>query len=479
MESGRGAVKKAYIRKFRRSWLDENIFQNWLTSSENDNKAFCTVCNISLKCCRYNLLRHAESASHIDNVNSSNVEINISNKETVSHSDKVKRAETKLATFFAEHNVAFSIVDHLIPLLKDICVDPEVVKDITLARSKCTKIIKNVIARRKVEKIVETLKTNKFSVLLDESTDISDTKLLCILVKYVSSINKKVVTQLFALLPLDATNCSADNLYKTFQNCFSEFQIPLQNIIGMASDNASVMIGSNNSFFTHLKVDVPQVILLNCICHSAALIASKACKILPRFCENLIRSITTYVSGSAKRSAILREFQEFFKIEKNKMLRLAKTKWLVLHQCVVRLLDNWEALKHYFIFAVSEDKLESAEIILNQLHNNDNKAYLLFLKYVLNFFNAFNALFQSRQILIHKLFKNSQQLIAQIADNFITFEAIEQISLLNSDSDKQLKALHEIYLGPECEAFLLNEPQERTTEIRQNCLQIILQNGSS
>jgi len=127
------------------------------------------------------------------------------------------------------------------------------------------------------------------------------------------------------------------------------------------------MIGSNNSFFTHLKVDVPQVILLNCICHSAALIASKACETLPRSCENLIRSITTYVSGSAKRSAILREFQEFFEIEKNKMLRLAKTRWLVLHQCVVRLLDNWEALKHYFIFAVSEDKLESAEIILNQL----------------------------------------------------------------------------------------------------------------
>jgi len=337
MESGRGAVKKAYIRKFRRSWLDENIFQNWLTSSENDNKAFCTVCNISLNCYRSNLLRHAESASHIDNINSSNVEINISNKETVSHSDKVKRAETKLAAFFAEHNVAFSTVDHLIPLLKDICVDPEVVKDITLARNKCTQIVKNVIARREVEKIVETLKTNKFSVLLDESTDISDTKLLCILVKYVSSLNKKVVTQLFALLPLDATNCSADNLYKTFQNCFSKFQIPLQNIIGMASDNASVMIGSNNSFFTHLKVDVPQVILLNCICHSAALIASKACETLPRSCESLIRSITTYVSGSAKRSAILREFQEFFEIEKNKMLRLAKTRWLVLHQCVVRL----------------------------------------------------------------------------------------------------------------------------------------------
>jgi len=43
-----------------------------------------------------------------------------------------------------------------------------------LARSKCTQIVKNVIARQEVEEIV-TLKTNKFSILLDESTDISDT----------------------------------------------------------------------------------------------------------------------------------------------------------------------------------------------------------------------------------------------------------------------------------------------------------------
>lgn len=153
------------------------------------------------------------------------------------------------------------------------------------------------------------------------------------------------------------------------------------------------------------------------------------------------------------------------------MLRLTKTRWLVLHQCVVRLLDNWELLKHYFILAVSENKLEPAEIILNQLHNNDNNAYLLFLKYVLNFFNSFNVLFQARKILIHKLFSNSQQLIAQIADNFMnTFEGTKQISLLNPDSHEQLKALHKIYFGPECEVFLLNEFQERTTEI-QNCLQ--------
>jgi len=36
------------------------------------------ICNISLKCCRYNLSKHAESTFHIDNVNSVNVEIDTS-----------------------------------------------------------------------------------------------------------------------------------------------------------------------------------------------------------------------------------------------------------------------------------------------------------------------------------------------------------------------------------------------------------------
>ena len=36
MESKKRPTKKIYIRKFRRSWLDENFFEGWLT--ENGNK---------------------------------------------------------------------------------------------------------------------------------------------------------------------------------------------------------------------------------------------------------------------------------------------------------------------------------------------------------------------------------------------------------------------------------------------------------
>jgi len=68
----------------------------------------------------------------------------------------------------------------------------------------------------------------------------------------------------------------------------------------------------NDSFISMLKREIPTLIILKCICHSFALIASKVCSKLLDSCENLLYTITTYISDSAKRSVILREFQEFF-----------------------------------------------------------------------------------------------------------------------------------------------------------------------
>ncbi|KYN09439.1 hypothetical protein ALC57_18445 [Trachymyrmex cornetzi] len=213
-------------------------------------------------------------------------------------------------------------------------MDPKVVQDFTLGRLKCTNIVKDVIS-----KIVDNLQSSRFSILIDESTDISDSKLI--------------------------------KLFEIFKNLLEEKKISLKNIAGMACDNASVMIGCNNSFMQRLKLEIPRLITLNCICHSSAIVASKPCEKLPSSCENLIV------------------------LERNKLLKLSR--WLILQKCVVRILENWNVLQNYFVLAVVEDKLKSAEVILSHLNDDIFKAYFLFLKYVLNFFNSFNALFQSRE----------------------------------------------------------------------------------
>lgn len=116
-------------------------------------------------------------------------------------------------------------------MLKDICIDPEIVQNLLLDRNKCASIVKNVIAKREIEKVVENLKTYKFSILIDESMDISNTKVMCVLVRYLLPLNKTIMTQLLELLILDATACSANKIFETFKNLLEEKNISIKNIL--------------------------------------------------------------------------------------------------------------------------------------------------------------------------------------------------------------------------------------------------------
>ncbi|CAI6364567.1 unnamed protein product [Macrosiphum euphorbiae] len=119
---------------------------------------------------------------------------------------------------------------------------------------------------------------------------------MCTLVRYVSPTNGSIRTELLELIPLNATDCSVVKMYKAFKLCFNQKDIPLNNITGLACDGANVMAGNHNFFYSHLKTDVPSVILMKCICHSTAIIASKACQQLPRSTEELLIRYATTLS---------------------------------------------------------------------------------------------------------------------------------------------------------------------------------------
>lgn len=226
--------------------------------------------------------------------------------------EKVKRAEIKLAAVFADHNVSFLLIDHLV--LRDMFDDSIIAQKIQLDRTKCTNIVKNVLAPEILKETIDYLKFTKFSILIDENTDIGLKKSLCLLVRYVTATAKVNIT-LLELIDLDARDCSAKNVYNKFKQCLNEKDIPINNIIGFASDGAAVMVGSENSFKSRLEKDTDVLFTMQCICHSAALIASKACQKLPRTPENLLRNLSTYMSASAKQCAQFVEMQEFFKIK--------------------------------------------------------------------------------------------------------------------------------------------------------------------
>lgn len=101
--------------------------------------------------------------------------------------EAVKKAELHMAAFVSEHNLSFNVMEHLPSLIKTICPDSEIAKKIQCSRTKCSALIKNVIGKHNEKNIYDILKSTKFSLIIDESTDRGCTKHLAVVARFRSN----------------------------------------------------------------------------------------------------------------------------------------------------------------------------------------------------------------------------------------------------------------------------------------------------
>ena len=95
----------------------------------------------------------------------------------------IKLATILMICFIAEHNLPFSISDHLTELCKVMFPDSAIAQGISMKRTKCTELTKK-LADSVQEELAAKLRKNPFSVIIDESTDTSRTKCLTVIVKF-------------------------------------------------------------------------------------------------------------------------------------------------------------------------------------------------------------------------------------------------------------------------------------------------------
>ncbi len=108
---------------------------------------------------------------------------------------------------------------------------------------------------------------------------------------------------------------------------------------------------------------------------------------LPKSLEDLCSDIFSHFSRSAKREKAYREFHAFFEVEPRKLLSPAQTRWLSLQACVNRILQQFDALRHYFLIVAMEDPTYSNDRINTSLGNRFTRAYLEFLSFQLERLN--------------------------------------------------------------------------------------------
>lgn len=129
-------VSQHRVQNLRQQWLKDPTFKDWLLPDTNDiTKAKCAYCpGTSMVAELSNLKTHASTKKHLSNKPGSSGKTqtltSLGFQRGLTPQNKQKaRAEIKLAAFFAEHNIAFSVADHLTDLLKEVVTDSKLIKE--------------------------------------------------------------------------------------------------------------------------------------------------------------------------------------------------------------------------------------------------------------------------------------------------------------------------------------------------------------
>jgi hypothetical protein len=358
---------------YRKAWEKDSRFKAWLCAIKGQpHEALCRVCKKEMTAVVTTLQKHASTAYHKEQINRlqipSSSRIDCLFRAQQESSDPVKEAELKLASFIAEHNLSFNLMDHLSDLLPRLFPDSKIAADVRCKRTKTKCIVKNALSPFFHGKLVDKLKSHPFSLIIDETTDVSTQKELALVTRQYDKETKKVTCALYELVELSLGNAEA--IFKAICGLLEKDGIPINKIVGFAADTTNVMFGQHNSVVSRFKDKIPNLFVFRCICHSAHLCASHACEKLPRTAEDLIHDVYNYFAHSAKRQSDFKKFQFFAEVEPHRILKRSQTRWLSLHSCVQQLLEQWDALLIYFQSVAANDNLLASQKILSVTKSN-------------------------------------------------------------------------------------------------------------
>lgn len=274
-----------------------------------------------------------------------------------------------------------------------------------------------------------------FSLLIDESTDISFLKFLGITIMYFDIKKGKIISTYLKLVEMEA--CDAESIQKAICDTIENKGLDISKMVGLGSDNASVMVGINNGVYTKLKEKVPSLIHIPCVCHSLQLaVSAAASETLPRSIEFLIKETYNWFSHSSLRQAQYKNLYNAINDGHNplKIVKACDTRWLSIETAVGRILSQWIELKTLFSIARQKEKCYSAEVLYNMYNDTNNLAYLTYIHPILLELQLVNKSFESNDADPSKLLNDLTLLVNSIAKRFVNPYCREDPLTCNMDS---------------------------------------------
>lgn len=390
-------------RTYHSAWEKE---YPWVTKAKDGSQhAFCKVCNKNLQPRKATLKVHEESKDHKQRVNAvSSTRANVfqTSRQNIQKSESLKKTELQLAVAVSCHAPVVCI-DHFSEIMKENSSAGSLFANLRLHRTKCSMLITNVVSPSLEEDLHKrVIHAKYYCILVDESTDISADKNICVCLRFFDETVNEVVSAFLGLVPI--TEATGEALFKAISDLLLKCGIAIENCIGFSSDGASNMIGANNSLWSRIKVQAPHCIKMQCTCHSLALCIQKGFDKLPSNLGFMLQEVPKWFRKSTLRREMYKMLFETMNTGEERhgiplpFLTLSTTRWLVRGKVLFNILVNWMELKAYFHCASihgAQDVRYKARLLWEMFCDDSNYLYFVFSSPLVTEFERVNALFQS------------------------------------------------------------------------------------
>ncbi|XP_059083918.1 uncharacterized protein LOC131881156 [Tigriopus californicus] len=389
--------------KYKVSWEQE--FQWLSTAPTDDSSSWCKVCKKKLMNKKSVLVGHSKTTEHVERIKAVDKTPKLQSLfKSKQNKDEVRNAEIQLAASVCCHT-SIRAIDHIGEMMQK-HGKGSIFEELRLHRTKCSRIIDRVLSPSLKEELKEDMVGARFSVLADESTDISVDKNLCLVVIYFSMKTEKIEVAYLGLYQV--IEATGEALFKVIETALLDMDLQWTNCVGFGSDGASNMVGIHNSVWSRIKEKAPNCTLFKCICHSLALCVKIAFDTLPSNLGYILSEVSSWFSNSTLRRENYKALYDAIgdldaeegEITTNLMpfLKVSTTRWLVRGRLISAIVLHWCTLKEYFLTAeqLSDQSARmKARFIKEMLCDDNNYLFFIFLEPIVKEVERVNAFFQS------------------------------------------------------------------------------------
>ncbi|XP_078520370.1 E3 SUMO-protein ligase KIAA1586-like [Lissotriton helveticus] len=257
------------------------------------------------------------------------------------------------------------------------------------------------------------------TLIIDESTDISVSKMLILYFKFRPVTSTEHKTQFGGIVKL--TSCNAEAITTAVKEFYTANELDLMKMVMFTSDGASVMLGKNNGVATRLKQSIPHLVEQHCVAHREDLGVDDAWKRVPMIkeMETLLRTVYTVFSRSPARKSKLDEIASVTECEVVSFRPLNEVRWLSRHFAVGALIRNYETVLKYFEHEKVEENDPIAKYCYKKLSDSNYHISLAVLNDILGEFASLCKLFPKSSLTTVEAVQYARAKIGQIKQQYL------------------------------------------------------------